>query len=155
MTLFDTAGMERFTVTIPPTYFRYAKVILLVYSIDNADSISDMPVWIGNYSINRLGDSIADAITIMLGNKADLEENRDVTIDRAKETARICGIPEENIFEISTRTGKGFDEFFDHLALLLSKSESRWKERKKTIRAHAPEENAPKKQTNCLSCSKH
>lgn len=155
MTLFDTAGMERYTGTIPPTYFRNAQIILLVYSIDSADSISDMPVWIDNYSIARLGDSISSAIPVLVGNKCDLQDSRDVPISRVKETASLCGVPEDNVFELSALTGEGFDELFDRLALLMNKSDSRSRERRKTIRATADvSEDTSKKKPACPACSK-
>ena len=155
MTLFDTAGMERFTSTIPPTYFRNAKVILLVYSIDNADSISDMPGWVENYSPSRLGGSIPNAIPVLVGNKCDLEDTRDVSVTRVKETASICEIPEANVFEVSTLNGNGFDELFDHLAHLMSTSDGQWKTRRKTIRpTQEPEQQVTKKKHNCpASCN--
>lgn len=163
MTLFDTAGMERYTSTIPPTYFRNAKIILLVYSITDTDSISELPSWIENYSEVRLGDAMANTIPVLVGNKADLEKNRDVLITRAKETARQCFIPEENVFELSASTGEGFDELFDTLALLMSKPENNWKTQRKTIRARGNEKDNPQstqatdsihkeKSQHCSSC---
>ncbi len=156
MTLFDTAGMERFTSSIPPTYFRNAKVIILVYSIDSADSVSEMPDWIANYSINRLGNEMADIIPILVGNKCDLLESRDVSLPRVKETANLCGISEENLFEVSAYSGHGFKELFDKIAILVDNPYEKRNVKRKTIIANnssSGRDNHNKKQSCSASCN--
>ena len=157
MTLFDTVGMERFSNSLPPTYFRNAKVILLVYSIVSADSMSDMPDWIQNFSITRLGDAISDVIPVLVGNKSDMAASRDVPVSRARETATLCGIPEENMFEISAKTGEGFDELFNRLAILIDNSgDERLNERGITIRPTSENSSTQKKNQSCpaAACNK-
>ena len=153
MTLFDTAGMERYTSTVPPTYFRNAKQILMVYSIDNPDSISDVIMWAENFSLARLGESSNQMTPILVGNKSDLEDSRDISVQRVQETARLCGISEEDVFEISTSTGEGFEEMFDKLALKMAKSENGFK-RQKTIRAGSDVRKDKQKSITCSNCSK-
>lgn len=120
MTLFDTAGMERFTDTVPPTYFRHAGIVILVYSIDNAESIGNiLNIWTDNFSPHRIGDSSYSLARVLVGNKSDLEEERDVSRDRAIETAHLCDIPMDMVFEISAQTGEGFDDVFSKLARIL------------------------------------
>ena len=153
MTLFDTAGMERYTSTVPPTYFRNAKLILMVYSIDNPDSISDIIMWTENFSLARLGESSNMMTPILVGNKSDLDDSRDVSIQRVQETARLCGISEEDVFEISASTGEGFEEMFDKLALKMTKSENGFK-RQKTIRAGSDVRKDKEKSITCSYCNK-
>ena len=112
--------MERFTGTVPPTYFRHAGVVILVYSIDNGESIGNiLKTWADNFSPNRLGESSYSLTRVLVGNKSDLEEERDVSHDRAVETARLCEVPPEMVFEMSALTGEGFDELFTKVAQIL------------------------------------
>lgn len=143
--------MERHTSTIPPTYFRDAQYVLLVYSIDSDDSISNVHTWAECFSIHRMGDAVNDINAILVGNKTDLEGSRVVSSARAKETALLLGVPDNKIFEISTKTGDGFDALFDSLALSMSKSP---RPRRKTIRAGVDEEETSKKNRKiCSACS--
>ena len=119
ITLFDTAGVERYTQTIPPTYYRRAKVVLLVYSMDNNDSFQAISSnWLDNYA-SYCEDS---SLTILVGNKSDLQERWD-ELDEFVPRRRALTLAENNeigldlVFEISALTGKGFQEMFDAVAV--------------------------------------
>ena len=119
MTLYDTAGVERYTQTIPPTYYRKAKVVLLVYSVDNNDSFHAISSnWVDNTST-----ADDNSIIALVGNKCDLEENEEterfITRQRAHTLASNLEIDPEMVFQISARTGKGFQEMFDCVAVRL------------------------------------
>ena len=110
--------MERYTQTIPPTYYRRAKVVLLVYSVDNNDSFHSIS---GNWLENT---SSADdsSLTVLVGNKSDLENRRHeieefIPEHRALTLADNLDIDQDLVFQISARTGKGFQEMFDSLAV--------------------------------------
>lgn len=117
MTLYDTAGVERFTQTIPPTYYRKAKVVLLVYSLDNCDSFHAISSnWVDNTTA-----ADENSITVLVGNKCDLDEEEEgeqfVPRQRALTLAENLGIDSELVFETSALTGKGFQELFDCVAV--------------------------------------
>lgn len=117
MTLYDTAGVERYTQTIPPTYYRQAKVVLLVYSVDNNDSFHAISSnWVENTST-----SDDNSIIALVGNKCDLEESEEterfITRQRSHTLASNLEIDPELVFQISARTGKGFQELFDRVAV--------------------------------------
>ena len=152
MALYDTAGMERYTASIPPTYFRDAKAVILVYSIDCDDSMDNIPTWSGNFNICRLGESSLGLMPILVGNKADLEENRAVTHNRAIETGLLCGISSENIFEVSAKSGKGVDELFDKIALLINKTDATRPRRNTIVPGHEEEELKKSKTDKCVFC---
>ena len=118
MTLFDTAGVERHTQTMLPTYFRRAKTIILVYSIDNIESFGDISSnWMDN-SVN-VGTG---AQIVLVGNKLDLDhENkhrtkRVISRERAVQYALLNDIDRNMVFEISAKTGQGVGELFDSVA---------------------------------------
>lgn len=148
MTLYDTAGMERYTATIPPTYFRHARAVLLVYSVDNMDSIGSITTWAENFSKHRIGDNVNTLKVLLIGNKTDL--NRIVSPTVVDEVAEKCGIPKCSIYEVSTKDNEGFDELFDDLAFSLTENPI---ERRKTIRATNDDKNNDKKKSLCSKCS--
>lgn len=117
MTLFDTAGVERYTQTIPPTYYRKAKVVLLVYSVDNSDSFNAISSnWVD------IPSSVDDLhITAIVGNKCDLNEDEEaeqfIPRRRALTLASNLEINPNLVFEVSALTGKGFQAMFDRVAL--------------------------------------
>lgn len=150
MTLYDTAGMERYTATIPPTYFRHARAVILVYAVDNEESIGNISSWSENFSKHRIGDTVDTLKVLLVGNKVDL--NRTVSVNRVNEVAEICGIDSSLKYEISTMNNEGFDELFDDLAYLLNDTPT---ERRKTIRATGTPDNEEmkKKKVLCSKCS--
>lgn len=111
MTLYDTAGVERYTQTMLPTYFRRAKAIILVYSIDNMESFGD----IGSNWLDNSTNSVSGAKVVLVGNKVDLDKERKRVIsrDRAMQYAVMNDVERSMVFEISAKTGQGVTEMFD------------------------------------------
>ena len=102
--LYDTAGQEKFRSLIP-MYTRDANIILLVYDIASKDSFDHLPDWIHDLSNVKFDE----VIFALVGNKNDLEEQRQVSKDEGLKFA------EENNYifeEISAKTGDGFSELF-------------------------------------------
>lgn len=116
MTLFDTAGMERFEGTLPPTYFRNAFSVIFMYAINNSESISSIPSWADSVSVQHIGDQSKNIIKALVGNKSDLDDEREVNVTRAKETAQRSEIQESMVFEVSAKTGEGVEEMLATIA---------------------------------------
>jgi Ras-related protein Rab-5C len=102
--IWDTAGQERYR-GITPMYYRNAVAAIIVYSIVDRESFKQVEVW-----LRSLEENIPSGVLLFLvGNKADLEENRDVTLDEGQEKA--TGM--HAVFsEVSAKTGDGVDELF-------------------------------------------
>ena len=102
--LYDTAGQEKFRSLIP-MYTREANIIILVYDITRKDSFLHIPSW-----INELTNvKIEDIIFVLVGNKIDLNNERNVSFEEGKKYA------EDNNFifeEVSAKTGANFPELF-------------------------------------------
>ena len=74
---FDTAGQERFNA-LNESYYRQADGIVLVYDISNRKSFEQ----IRDYYCNKIKECCRNNIPIMLiGNKTDMEDKREVTIE--------------------------------------------------------------------------
>ena len=124
VTLYDTAGMERYEGTVPPSYFRQAKAVVFVYSITNTESIDNIMHWSDSVSPQRLqfvGTNI-EILRVLVGNKSDLEDDRQVSTKRGKDTAETLEMAPENFFEISAKSGAGFDKLFETIARKLASS---------------------------------
>lgn len=118
--LFDTAGLERYEGTVPPSYFRSASAVIFVYSISDQESIDNTVNWSDSVCPQRLefvGTS-GNIMRALVGNKSDCD--RLVSKNRAIETAELCGINPEMVFEISAKEGNGFDDVFFTIARKLT-----------------------------------
>ena len=73
--IYDTAGQERFR-SINVSYYRKADAILLVYDISNKKSFNILK----EYFIKEIKDNCKeDVIILLLGNKSDKEDERQVS----------------------------------------------------------------------------
>ena len=109
--------MERHLSTIPHTYFRSAKVLLLVYSIEDKETFDSLTSWVENAISARTASGQEAIITAIVGNKLDLESSRDVSQERVKTFAQLNEIDEDMIFEVSALEDTNLKEMFDALAL--------------------------------------
>lgn len=142
MTLFDTAGMERYEGTLPPTYFRNAFSVIFVYAIDSSDSISSIPSWADSVSVQHIGDQGKNIIKALVGNKCDLDDDeREVNSMRAKETAQRSEIKSEMTFEVSAKTGEGIEKMFAAIAREFKKRGNKSEQSRRAF----PEEQTQKK----------
>ena len=102
--LYDTAGQEKFKSLIP-MYIRDANIIIVVYDITVKDSFKNTSHW-----VNETKDlKKEDAIFVLVGNKIDLEETRQVSTKEAEDFAK------ENdflFFEVSAKNGTNVHELF-------------------------------------------
>lgn len=117
ISLYDTAGIERHMSTIPQTYFRWSRVTMLVYSIDDEDTFDSLTNWADNAVCSSAGMPV-ETITVLVGNKLDLaDDSRAVSQERARQYADNNDINPEMIFEVSAKDGTGINEMFNKIAL--------------------------------------
>lgn len=86
--IWDTAGQERFR-TITSSYYRGAHGIIVVYDVTDEDSFNNVKQWLSE--IDRYASDNVNKL--LVGNKCDLNTQRVVTYERAKEFADEIGIP--------------------------------------------------------------
>jgi len=81
--IWDTAGQERMRA-IASAYYREANGVLLVYDITDKATFDRIPFW-----LKEIRDNSNERVKIIIvGNKADLLEDREVPLEEAKEFAR-------------------------------------------------------------------
>ena len=108
--LWDTVGQERFKA-LTASFFRNAEGVVIAYDVTNSESFDNLKFWISSIKTNLFEKNIFIPI-IIIGNKIDLEDMREITKDVASAFAK------ENkfkYFETSAKTGEGVDDAFRDL----------------------------------------
>ena len=111
MQIWDTAGQERFRNVIS-SYFRGSHGILLLYDITNRDSFKNLDNWL----IEIEKHASQNVLKILIGNKNDLENDRDIKFDEGKAFANRNGM---EFFETSAKMDTNVNEAFETLAKLM------------------------------------
>jgi small GTP-binding protein len=108
--IWDTAGQERFARVLLPTYFRKAKGVILVYDITNQKSFESLSErWMAQLNDHANSEDLAK---LLVGNKSDLESNREVSIEKAKEFCAEFGM---EMLETSAKSGENVLQSFEKL----------------------------------------
>jgi len=118
--IWDTAGQERFR-TVVSTYFRGAHGIFLIYDITNRDSFKNLENWLIEIEKN----ASENVLKILIGNKNDLEDERDITADEGKAFANRNGM---QFIETSAKMNTNVNEAFETLGKLMIEFSSQQKQ---------------------------
>ena len=132
----DTAGQEKYRA-IANAYYKNAQGAIIVYEITNRESFENVSKWL--QELNEFGEK---GITILLiGNKIDLKENRQVTFEEGQKIAEAKGAL---FFETSAKTNqensvtKAFDKLISDM---LSKIDMEEKSQNSEILTLSQQEN--------------
>lgn len=109
--LWDTAGQERFRSLIP-SYIRDSSVAIVVFDITNRASFLSTSKWIDDVRSERGND----VIIVLVGNKADLSDKRQVTHEEATAKSSELGIM---FMETSAKAGHNVKSLFKKIAMTL------------------------------------
>ena len=118
--IWDTAGQERFR-TVVSTYFRGAHGIFLIYDITNRDSFKNLENWLIEIEKN----ASENVLKILIGNKNDLEDERDISPDEGKSFANRNGM---QFIETSAKMNTNVNEAFETLGKLMIEFNSQQKQ---------------------------
>jgi small GTP-binding protein len=119
----DTCGQESFKCIVNMFYKR-AKLAILVYSIDNRKSFEGINFWLNELRIN----SGEQTKLILIGNKTDLDDKREVSYEEGKNFSQLNGF---NFFsETSAKEGEAPLEVLTKAAEILYNYEKECKDKK-------------------------
>jgi len=114
--IWDTAGEERFR-SLASMYYKDAQVAILVYDITKKESLKNLSYWITELKNN----GPPNIMLAVVGNKIDLIESEEVTLEEASNFAKETG----SLFKMtSAKEGKGVHDLFERIAEDLEKKNS-------------------------------
>eukprot|EP00027_Filamoeba_sp_ATCC50430_P007827 CAMPEP_0168541236 /NCGR_PEP_ID=MMETSP0413-20121227/708_1 /TAXON_ID=136452 /ORGANISM="Filamoeba nolandi, Strain NC-AS-23-1" /LENGTH=204 /DNA_ID=CAMNT_0008571035 /DNA_START=51 /DNA_END=665 /DNA_ORIENTATION=+ len=112
--IWDTAGQERFRA-VTRSYYRGAAGALLVYDITRRNTYNHITTWL----TDARNLTHPNTVFMLVGNKCDIEDQRDVSYQEAEKFAQENGL----IFvEASAKTGDNIEELFLKTAQLIFKN---------------------------------
>ncbi|SGY73284.1 BQ5605_C005g03279 [Microbotryum silenes-dioicae] len=109
--LWDTAGQERFRSLIP-SYIRDSSVAVVVYDITNRTSFTNTNNWVDDVRTERGND----VIIVLVGNKTDLNDKRQVTTEEAETKSKELNVM---FIETSAKAGHNVKPLFRKIAQAL------------------------------------
>lgn len=109
--LWDTAGQERFRSLIP-SYIRDSSVAVVVYDITNKKTFENTRKWVDDVR----GERGNDVIIVLVGNKTDLNDKREVTTQQGEEEAKKNNLM---FIETSAKVGHNVKSLFKRIAQAL------------------------------------
>ena len=101
--LIDTSGQEKYRI-IASNYYRSTDGILFVFDVSNRHSVEKMDYWIKQIQEKT---SIATNCILAFGNKTDLKDERQVSMEEAQELAKKYNLDYK---EGSALSGVGINE---------------------------------------------
>jgi len=114
--IWDTAGQERYK-SLAPMYYRNANAALCVYDITSRNSFAKAQDWIKELK----KQAPSDIVVALVGNKLDLEDNREVQLEEVDEYISELQTDGFKIIkaECSAKNGDGVVELFEAIGRAL------------------------------------
>ena len=103
--IWDTAGQEKYKA-ITGAYYKGSKGALVIYDITRKDTFANIEKWVND--LKTTGDP--KITIIIIGNKNDLADKRQVTKEEGEEKAKSFGCA---FLETSAFSGDNIDKAFD------------------------------------------
>ena len=102
--LWDTPGKKDF-FTITKAYFKNTACALVVYDITDRNSFDNVTFWVEGFK----NETIEKVLIVLVGNKSDLNNKRQVSTEEGQDLADKLGIL---FFETSAKTGENVENIF-------------------------------------------
>ena len=119
--IWDTAGQERYKA-ITNAFYKGSKGAFVVYDITRKESFINIDKWIGELKTNGSDD----ILIVLVGNKTDLEDKREVLTEEVEKKAKQYGIA---FCETSALNGQNIEHAFDILIEQILKDADKIKEK--------------------------
>jgi len=107
MQIWDTCGSERFKA-LTSSFIKSCSVFMLVFDLTRQKSFLNLESW-----IKLIKENVNPKLLCLVGNKADLEDQRQVTLEEA---IKFSNKHELKYMETSARTNFGIENLFSYIA---------------------------------------
>ncbi len=114
LVLWDIMGSSGFRETFKEAYFHGVHAVVAVFDLTRRPSLRQLSTWFASVE-----DITKPAVRLLMGNKADLADERVVTMEEGREFSEGLKCP---YMEVSAKTGKGVAAAFDTLLKKLVKA---------------------------------
>jgi len=108
--IWDTAGQEKFR-SIVPMYYKGSRGIMVIYDVTSKESFEGAKKWISDIEA-----SSNPAVILLIGNKSDLDDNREVTSDVVSSYINSKGNGIGGYIECSAKANSNIYEAFKLMA---------------------------------------
>lgn len=112
----DTAGMETYR-SLAPVYYRDSSLAIIVYDITSKKSFDSVDEW-RNLYLSTVGEGFP---TVIVGNKIDLEEQREVSTEDGEGKALSMN---SKFIETSAKTKKNIPQILEIITEILKNQEA-------------------------------
>ncbi|XP_030563727.1 ras-related protein rab7-like [Drosophila novamexicana] len=111
MQMWDMAGQDRFQ-TLGVSFFRGTDCCVLVYDVTSPNSFKNLNLWRDEFLIQASPRDPANFPFVVLGNKADLDEQKVPT----RVALHWCKMNNMPFYEISAKNGCNVEQAFEEIA---------------------------------------
>ncbi|KAG5483983.1 hypothetical protein LSCM1_05834 [Leishmania martiniquensis] len=137
--IWDTAGQERFR-SLASMYYRGAAAALVVFDMVSTDTYERAKYWVRELHVNS-----PETLVMLVGNKKDLESERQVSSAEAQQ----CAAEMDAMYcETSARSGEGVQDAFHAIAAKLIETNSTVNVREGGVMGRS-ENTAPRRENEC------
>jgi len=111
--IWDCCGNDEFALNTP-NLFKNASIAILVYAINDKQSYIDLEKW-----RNMLKNISYESIIFLVGNKSDLEEEREVTLEDVETFKNKYDDDIKISFETSALNGSNIGKLLENIAITI------------------------------------
>ena len=117
--IWDTCGQELYRSLIT-NFYRNSSLAIVVYAVNSAQSFENLEIWFRE--LRTHGNP--DIKTILIGNKIDLKDEREVTTKQGEDFAKLNNV--HKFIEASAKEGINTRNTFIYIAKLLFDEQSKF-----------------------------
>ena len=123
LNVWDTAGQEKFR-SLTASYYKGTQGVMLCFDVTSRRSFQDLDTWLKEVQLYSSHENVA---LILLGNKIDMGNQREVSFEEGTQWAKSHSMP---YFECSAKTKKGVKEAFTELTKIILSRENLYNSKK-------------------------
>ena len=117
--IWDTCGQELYRSLIT-NFYRNSSLAIVVYAVNSAQSFENLEIWFRELRTH----ANPDIKTILIGNKIDLKDEREVTTKQGEDFAKLNNV--HKFVEASAKEGINTRNTFIYIAKLLFDEQSKF-----------------------------